>query len=144
MSTENPIKISRINNSSKPLRKINTNLINPSYNKYLKELVLLMINDNPNMRPNAKQAYYNLEEIENMIYAKKLNRNLTEGKFTSIFNPHKKETTQFSKNTDNYPYQKFNSDKKILNNLYPFSPANSLISNIQSDAISVICAKPSK
>ena len=140
MSTENPIKMERINNSPKFLRKININLINPSYNKNLKELVLLMIKDDPNMRPDAKQAYNILEEIENMIYGKKLNRNLTEEKFTNIFNSHKKETT--SKNTDNYPYQRFNTDKKILNNLYPFSPANSLISNIHNDAISVICENP--
>lgn len=63
ISTKNPIERPH---DDEP-RKVYTHFINQSYNKYLTNLVLLMIKEDPKMRPTAKQAYDNLIQIENFI-----------------------------------------------------------------------------
>ena len=115
ISTKNPIEMLPVGGDQKYLRKINTNLINPSYNKLLVELVLLMINEDPGERPDAKIAYNNLLEIENIIYCdkNKSNINLTENKLPISTNSQNKEN-QISKNINNYPFKKNNGDEKNL------------------------------
>ncbi len=66
MSYENPIKMYNDQTTKKVFRVINYDYINPSYNKYLINLVLLMLKEDPNLRPTAKQAYDDLIEIEKM------------------------------------------------------------------------------
>ena len=68
MSYDNPILFYKEKNNEKNIhRKINTKAINKSYNPYLQNLVLLMLNENPKLRPTPKQAYDNLKEIEKII-----------------------------------------------------------------------------
>ena len=127
-------------NSQKLVRKIYYNYINLYYNNYLQEFILNMTNENPMMRPTADKAYNQLVQIENVIYGGKnptLKRISTYQKLNNL------QTTPNSKNTNHYPYQKYNSDKKISINLNAsISPANSIISNFKSDEKSIIMNSP--
>ena len=84
MSSEKPIKfyINKVTKEKK--REIDTSKINHNYNKYLKELVLLMINENPKLRPTADNAYENLIQIEKNI--KQFGRTKTFQNFQNIPN----------------------------------------------------------
>jgi serine/threonine protein kinase len=79
VSIDNPILLFMDTIAKKPKRKIDYNKINKCYNKYLINLILLMINEDPKMRPTAQQAYDNLIQIEKMNINddKKIQRNLT-------------------------------------------------------------------
>ena len=72
ISKGNPIKMSIDENTKEYIRNIDTSLINSTYNKLLIDLVLLMINDDPLMRPKAEKAYDNLIQIEKMKNGKNL------------------------------------------------------------------------
>jgi len=63
ISKENPIK--KINDNSE--RYIETQYINNGYNDYLKKLVIKMINDDTNSRPNVNEVYNELLFIEKSI-----------------------------------------------------------------------------
>ena len=63
ISKENPIKYNNDNSE----RYIDTQYINSGYHDYLKKLVIKMINDDPNSRPNANQVYNELLSIEESI-----------------------------------------------------------------------------
>ena len=63
ISKENPIKYNNDNSE----RYIDTQYINSGYHDYLKKLVIKMINDEPNSRPNANQVYNELLSIEASI-----------------------------------------------------------------------------
>lgn len=67
MSYENPIQFYRNIHTKKTIRVININSINKQYNKYLRNLVLLLINEDQNLRKSAKDAYDDLISIENQI-----------------------------------------------------------------------------
>ena len=68
ISTENPIIMPK--DKGKEKRIIHKDFINPIYNKYLINLVLLMLKDDPTMRPTAKQVYEKLVLIEDVINSK--------------------------------------------------------------------------
>lgn len=72
MSYDNPISFYK-NNDKNIFRKINTKTINKTYNPYLQNLVLLMLNEDPLLRPTPKQAYDNLKEIEKLIKGNQYN-----------------------------------------------------------------------
>jgi serine/threonine protein kinase len=63
ISTDYPIKYNNDNSE----RYIDTQYINNGYNDYLKKLVIKMINDDPNSRPNVKEVYDELLSIEASI-----------------------------------------------------------------------------
>ena len=84
ISSEKPIKFYINNVTKEKKRKIDTSKINHKYNKYLKELVLLMINEDPKLRPTAENAYENLIQIEKNI--KQFGRTKTFQNFQNIPN----------------------------------------------------------
>ena len=63
ISKEYPIKYNNDNSE----RYIDTQNINNGYNAYLIKLIIKMINDDPNSRPNAKEVYDELLSIESLI-----------------------------------------------------------------------------
>ena len=63
ISKGNPIK----SNNDNTERNIDTQNINNGYNGYLKKLVIKMINEDPNARPNAKELLIELLNIEESI-----------------------------------------------------------------------------
>ena len=65
MSYDNPIKL--IREKDHIIRKININGINKSYNKYLIELVLTMLNEDIDIRPSSFDCYEKLIKIEEFI-----------------------------------------------------------------------------
>ena len=67
MSREYPITIINNPNPNQSPKNININNIDKSYNIYLRKLVLRMINEDQNLRPNAIQAYEELCFIEEYI-----------------------------------------------------------------------------
>ena len=66
MSFRNPIKVSKDQNGAIN-RKVNKEYILNHYNEYLRNLVLKMIDDHSDIRPNAKEALYELIMIERYI-----------------------------------------------------------------------------
>ena len=155
ISKENPIKMYVHKVSHKQVRKIDIKVINPNYNNLLKDLILSMIKDDPKARPTVKEAFNKLIQIEN--YCKNNNQNYT--KFNSDKNIHRnytyqnfsnisnmmnlqsKNPSQISQNTNNFPYQRMQSDKiqnynKNLN--YPETPTDFMSKKYQSDEISFI------
>ena len=90
MSFENPIKFYVDIKTNKYKRIIEKNSINKSYNELLRELVLLMIQENQKMRPTAEEAYKNLIKIEktinNKVNVQNNQKNLPLANFSYISN----------------------------------------------------------
>ena len=123
MSSDNPIKLYKDIKTKKTIRNIDINKINHSYNKYLKDLVLLMINNDPKMRPTAQQAYDNLIQIELNI---KKNPTIYNAKKYQTLNDYVNTSyLQSKQNTQNENIQKLNKAQTYQNY------AN--ISNIQNN-----------
>ena len=102
MSSDNPIKLYKDLKTKDTKRNIDINKINKSYNKYLKDLVLLMINNDPMLRPTAQQAYDSLIQIENNMKKK-----------TTIDNTKKNETTTSKLNTNPLQIKQFEQNENI-------------------------------
>ena len=126
MSFENPIKLYLDIKTNKSFRKIEFNAINKSYDEHLRELVLLMIQEDQKMRPTAEVAYNNLLKIENNINnkatAQGFRRNETFPNSRPIANNEqmlnfKSQAINFNNNISNlnnessYKFQKFASEE---------------------------------
>ena len=111
MSYENPIKFYKDKKTNKKFREISINLINrKKYNKYLIDLVLLLIKEDQNLRKTAQGAYDDLIGIEQMINNANNKQNNNININNTIF-----ESNQIIEN--NIPFQKHQSDEiKITNN----------------------------
>ena len=122
MSKKNPIIfIGNKDMNNIQYKKINIFNIDPSYNIYLRELVIKMINYDQNLRPYANQAYDKLINIENFIKNSKnniLEKNL---KNNIIFN------NKISKNNNNLNFPINSTNQK---NIFAFQniPNNFLLS----------------
>ena len=71
MSYNSPIKFYLNNKTNKSFRKINSDNINKKYNINLQNLVRSMLKDDPKLRPNAQQAFSELQNIEKIINSNK-------------------------------------------------------------------------
>ena len=111
VSIDNPILLFMDTITKKPKRKIDNNKINKCYNKYLINLILLMINEDPKMRPTAQQAYDNLIQIEKMNIHddKKIQRNQTFPNNKVFNNKNINEFSQPLNEFDNSIYQNSNN-----------------------------------
>ena len=67
MSKDNPIKLLKNPMTKQKIRQIDKNGMNKNYNEFLRNLVIRMLDDDINNRPNSKQAYEELEYIEKII-----------------------------------------------------------------------------
>ena len=61
MSKDNPIKLLKNPMTKQKIRQIDKNGMNQNYNEFLRNLVIRMLDDDINNRPNSKQAYEELE-----------------------------------------------------------------------------------
>ena len=111
MSYENPIKFYKDKKTNKKFREISINLINrKKYNKYLIDLILLLLKEDQNLRKTAQGAYDDLIGIEQMINNANNKQNNNININNTIF-----ESNQIIEN--NIPFQKHQSDEiKITNN----------------------------
>ena len=115
MSYDNPIKfyIDEINDKMKRLIDIST--INQQYDKSLRELVLLLINENKDMRRTAFEAYEDLIKIEKKINEKNNNNQQINQNNFPYQNNHSNEINLHNKKKI---YQR-NSDNKIVSKSLP-------------------------
>ena len=66
MSYDNPIKV-QPNSSGEKSRYIEIDNIHKKYDSYLKNLILRMVKNEPNLRPTSSEAYDELEFIEKLM-----------------------------------------------------------------------------
>ena len=111
MSYENPIKFYSNKDSKKIYKKINFESINESYNQLLRDLVKLMINDDPLLRPTAQQAYDNLVQIEDIINKSNNNNLYNQNNNNNLYNQNNNYDLYNQNNNDNL----FNQNKNDLN-----------------------------
>jgi len=64
MSYDNPISVKKIGKDEEKKRYLKVENMHKKYNEYLKNLILRMIKDKPELRPTASDAYDELEVIE--------------------------------------------------------------------------------
>ena len=120
MSYNNPIKFYIDITDNQKKRVIDKNSINQQYDKYLRELVLLLVNEDKDMRKNAFEAYKDLIEIEKKINQKNNNNQQINQKN----NPYQKNKSNEKQsinnnqqiNKNNLPYQTQQSDEIKNNN----------------------------
>ena len=117
MSKDNPIKMLKNPMTQKKYRYIEKNGMDKIYNGFLKNLVIRMLDDDINNRPNSKQAYEELEYIEKIIK-----------------NPDDEEAKIYLKNKIKPSYKRQNTEitPNIPNNLAMnnnFGNNNSVINN---------------
>ena len=67
MSYNDPIQFYKHNKTNNIIKYINIHTINKNYNQYLRELVILLLNEDPYLRKTANDAYYDLIQIEKYI-----------------------------------------------------------------------------
>ena len=159
ISFDNPIIIYKEQSTKKIKRNISQNKINQCYNKYLINLILLMINEDPKMRPTAQQAYDNLIQIEKMNKqqmpknpklqkleeipeSKTLQRNLTYLNKKSLNIQNNNELTQYKNETNNSEYPNSNnkySNNNFMNKAYHSMEINPKISKNTSLIRSIQC-----
>ena len=102
MSYEYPITIKTNIRTKQQFREINFNVIIKEYSIYLRKLVFKMISDDKNKRPNANDAFDELEVIE-------LFMNNSRNKIL------KKCLDELNKSLDNYQYFKDEVNNNIQN-----------------------------
>ena len=129
MSYENPILITT-NAFRQKTRSVKTENIHKKYDSYLKKLILRMMNDNPNLRPTASDAYDELELIE--IFMDRPNNKIIK-KCLDDLNKNNNSMSDEHYNKINKKYQRLNSEMNNLNinNIreeYGFSSSNSIYS----------------
>ena len=146
MSKEYPITMQNIPNSKEKIRIINDKNMFDYYNPYLKELVLKMLNQNYNLRPNAFDALVELELIEKIIKepnSKSLNLCLE-----AIKNDYKVKVQNYETNKNNnfnnlnnnmhnnfnnsMPNNMKNFNNNMTNNLNNNQMNNTMVNNISN------------
>ena len=91
-------------------RYFNGNIINQCYSIHLRNLVMKMLNSNPNNRPNSFQAYDELIMIEQNSQNNKLNQN-----FINFQNFQNNQNINFQ---NNYSFQQFQNNRNFQNIFY--------------------------
>ena len=119
MSYENPIQFYNNPEARQIIKVINSNTINKQYNKYLRNLVLLLINEDQNLRKSAKDAYDDLINIENLINSQKKQNEISYEHNPSIKNYQ----------SDEISYKTNQSHNKLLSAQFHFNNNNSIKSN---------------
>ena len=102
MSYGHPIKFFIDKTTNKIKRSIDINTINQQYDKYLRELVILLVNEDKDMRKTAFGAYEDLIEIEKKINQNNLPYQKSQSNEVKLNNKNK----YISKNTDNQTLSK--------------------------------------
>ena len=127
MSYENPIIITK-NSLGEKTRHVKTENIHKSYIFYLQKLILRMVNDNPNLRPKASEAYDELEVIE--IFMQKPNNKILQ-KCLDDLNNNNNYKPDIKYKEKNKKFYKLITDMKIINKSnikeeYGFSSSNNI------------------